>query len=122
MLLKIQMPQKKNCRGISEKEVSDYVVELTDDKNLPIAERKELQIKNAVNLSVGAKKIKIADKICNIQDIVNYPLDWSTERRLGYLEWADQVVAGCRGVAPKLEELFDLTLQDGKGKLQTDLS
>lgn len=103
-------------------EVADYVVELTDDKDLPIAERKVLQVKNSPNLSPGAKKIKIADKICNIQDIVNYPLDWTLERRLGYLDWAQEVVAGCRGEAPVLEKLFDLTFENGKNVLYTDLS
>lgn len=103
-------------------EVAEYVEELTDDKNLPIAIRKELQIKGAAGLSSGAKKIKIADKICNIEDIVNYPLDWTLERRLAYLDWSVQVVENCRGVSPELENLFDLTVEDGRKKLQTDLS
>ena len=101
---------------------SQLVLELTDDKELPIAERKELQVQNSHTLSVSAKKIKIADKICNISDIVNYPLEWTLERRLGYLEWAAQVVEGCRGVLPELEAAFDAVLKDGLEQLQTDLS
>jgi len=104
------------------KEISGLVIELTDNKDLPITVRKDLQVKNAYGLSFGAKKIKIADKICNIQDLVNYPLDWTLERRLSYLEWANQVVAGCRDVHPELEELFDTTLRDATAQLQTDLS
>ncbi len=100
------------------KEIADYVVEVTDDKELPYAIRKELQVKIAPTLTVGAKKIKIADKICNIRDIVNYPLDWSTERKLSYIEWAQQVVSGCRNVNPKLEELFELAINEGLEKLQ----
>ena len=102
--------------------VSLFVLELTDDKEMPIAERKELQIHNSHALSDSAKKIKIADKICNIHDIVHYPLEWTLERRLGYLEWAEQVVEGCRGVLPELEAAFDAILKDGLEQLQTDLS
>ena len=102
--------------------VSQLVLELTDDKELPIAERKELQVQNSQYLSVSAKKIKIADKICNISDIVHYPLEWTLERRLGYLEWTEQVIEGCRGVQPELEAAFDAVLKDGLEQLQTDLS
>ncbi len=100
------------------KEIADLVIEVTDDKELPYAIRKELQVKGAPSLSEGAKKIKIADKICNIRDIVNYPLDWSTERKLSYLEWAQQVVSGCRNVNHKLGEMFDNAFNDGLEKLQ----
>ena len=43
------------------KVVTDYVRELTDDKSLPQAERKRLQIDHAPHLSTGAKQIKLAD-------------------------------------------------------------
>lgn len=99
-------------------EIADLVIEVTDDKELPYAIRKELQVKGASSLSTSAKKIKIADKICNMRDIVNYPLDWSTERKLSYLEWAQQVVSGCRNVNPRLEEIFDNALNEGLEKLQ----
>ena len=99
-------------------EVADIVIEVTDDKELPYAIRKELQVKGASSLSRDAKKIKIADKICNIRDIVNYPLDWSTERKLSYLEWAKQVVSGCRNVNADLEASFDDTFNEGLEKLQ----
>ncbi len=100
------------------KEIADLVIEVTDDKELPYAIRKELQVKGAPTLSENAKKIKIADKICNIRDIVNYPLDWSTERKLSYLEWAQQVVSGCRNVNAKLEAVFEEAFNEGLEKLQ----
>ncbi len=100
------------------KEIADLVIEVTDDKELPYAIRKELQVKGAPTLSLKAKKIKIADKICNIRDIVNYPLDWSTERKLSYLEWAQQVVSGCRNVNPALENIFDNAVNEGLEKMQ----
>lgn len=91
--------------------VCSVVKELTDDKNLPKPERKQLQIVTAPNKSPAAKQIKLADKICNVGDIgLGNPKGWSQERQLGYVEWAVQVVAGLRGANPALEELFDQTV------------
>jgi guanosine-3',5'-bis(diphosphate) 3'-pyrophosphohydrolase len=101
-------------------EISKIVLEVTDDKEMPYAIRKELQIKRAPSLSEQAKKLKIADKICNISDILNYPLDWSTERKLSYLDWASQVVSGCRNLNTELDRLFDQTLQEGLDKLKDE--
>ena len=95
------------------KGVCDLVLEVTDNKKLPYSLRKELQIKSAPSLSEKAKKLKIADKICNIRDIVTYPLDWSIERKLNYLEWAQKVVVGCRGVNSELESIFSMTIDEG---------
>jgi len=107
--------------GFFNPHVSELVLEITDDKDLPYAVRKELQVKNAPSLSADAKKIKIADKICNIEDILNYPLDWSPERKLSYLEWAEEVVAGCRNISPELDKAFDTTMKEGYEKLQNEL-
>jgi GTP diphosphokinase / guanosine-3',5'-bis(diphosphate) 3'-diphosphatase len=98
-------------------EISKIVLEVTDDKEMPYAIRKELQVKRAPSLSEQARKLKVADKICNIRDILNYPLDWSTERKLSYLDWAKQVVSGCRNLNEELDKLFDQTLQEGLDKL-----
>ena len=93
-------------------EVRDLVVEVTDDKLLPKAERKRLQIKHAPHLSERARVIKIADKICNILDLTHSPpTDWVLERRVEYLDWADNVVAGCRGVNERLERRFDEVME-----------
>ncbi|HVF31111.1 MAG TPA: HD domain-containing protein, partial [Pyrinomonadaceae bacterium] len=78
--------------------VSGYVGEVTDDKSLPKAERKRLQIEHAPHLSHGAKQIKLADKISNIRDVTNNPPEgWSIDRRREYVEWGQNVVAGLRG-------------------------
>jgi guanosine-3',5'-bis(diphosphate) 3'-pyrophosphohydrolase len=62
-------------------------------------------------LSPRAKQLKLADKTCNINDIINYPpRDWSRQRRIEYLEWAQSVIAGLRGANTKLEANFDCVL------------
>ena len=91
-------------------EVLKVVREVSDDKNLPFLERKRLQIVNTPELSQRAKKIKIADKTCNIMDMMDDPpVNWSTDRKLEYLRWAEQVIEGARGVNPALEAFFDQT-------------
>ncbi len=88
--------------------VCEMVLEVTDDKSLPKAERKQLQIEHAPHLSDGAKYIKLADKISNIRDVTENPPDgWSDKRRLEYVEWGEKVIDGLRGVNENLENHFD---------------
>ena len=90
------------------KDVADIVLEVTDDKALPKAERKRLQIEHAAHISRRAKLVKLADKICNLRDITaSPPADWSIDRKREYFDWAKSVVDELRGVHPGLEHLFD---------------
>jgi (p)ppGpp synthase/HD superfamily hydrolase len=90
------------------KRVADIVIELSDDKTLPKAERKRKQVENAAKKSREAKLIKLADKTSNLRTIASSPAaDWSVERRLEYVAWAKNVVAGLRGTSPWLEQKFD---------------
>lgn len=79
--------------------------------------RKRMQVEHAPGLSVKARKLKIADKTMNVHDItVNPPVKWGLERIRKYLDWSEKVVYGLRGVNPKLEAIFDETLQIGRAK------
>lgn len=99
------------------KDVADIVLEVTDDKALPKAERKRLQIEHAAHISRRAKLVKLADKICNLRDITaSPPADWSIQRKQEYFDWAKSVVDRLRGVHPGLEHLFDKTY-DGRPRL-----
>lgn len=89
-------------------EISEIVMELTDDKSLPKQVRKEKQIEHAPHLSHAAKQIKICDKISNIRDVMENPPDgWSNQRRREYVDWGERVVAGLRGANENLENHFD---------------
>jgi guanosine-3',5'-bis(diphosphate) 3'-pyrophosphohydrolase len=89
-------------------EIAHVVLEVTDDKSLDKAERKRLQVEHAASLSDRAKLVKLADKICNLRDIIaSPPSDWSTTRKLEYFDWAKSVVEGIRGVHAGLEAVFD---------------
>jgi len=96
-------------------EVRRIVEEVTDDKELPKAERKDRQVRFAGRLSAEAKLGKIADKTANSWDMVRGPpADWDWRRRQEYLLWAEEVVEGCRGVNPELESLFDEVLDEAR--------
>ncbi len=99
-------------------EVADLVRQLTDDKSLEKAERKRLQIEYARGSSLPAKQVRIADKICNVRDIMFCPpAHWPLQRRLDYLIWSEKVVAGCRGVNLKLERAFDQAIAQARRSL-----
>ena len=88
--------------------ITSVVLEVTDDKNIDKSERKRLQVANAPMLSERAKLVKLADKICNVYDMVAAPpADWSLTRKREYLEWAKDVVDRIRGTHPGLEGIFD---------------
>jgi GTP diphosphokinase / guanosine-3',5'-bis(diphosphate) 3'-diphosphatase len=75
--------------------VAAMVMEVTDDKSLPKAERKRLQVERAPHKSAAAQAIKIADKISNLRSILNSPpSDWSEERKREYFDFAKAVVDG----------------------------
>lgn len=87
--------------------IAELVREVTDDMSLSYEDRKRHQIKNAIFISNDARKLKIADKISNIKDILELPLNWSNRRKRQYIDWAEQVITNCRGVNPKLDQAFD---------------
>ncbi|HEY9067526.1 MAG TPA: HD domain-containing protein [Burkholderiaceae bacterium] len=88
--------------------VAGVVSEVTDDKSLPKAERKRLQVEHAAQISRRAKLVKLADKIANLRDVANSPPpDWPLERRQEYFDWAKDVIDRLRGVHPRLEAVFD---------------
>ena len=95
-------------------DVAGLVAEVTDDKSLPKAERKRLQVETAPKKSDRARMIKIADKTSNLNTILaSPPPDWSAERKREYFLWAAKVAAGCRGVNPVLEAGFDAAYRRG---------
>jgi guanosine-3',5'-bis(diphosphate) 3'-pyrophosphohydrolase len=101
--------------------VLDIVLEVTDDKSLPKEERKKLQVLNASKKSEQARKLKLADKICNVTDIIHHPPgNWTPERKLQYLDWAEQVLHGLVGTNPLLENKLREQIQIGRNAFLVD--
>jgi len=89
-------------------EIRAIVMDVTDDKTLEKAERKQRQIEHAAHISEQAKLVKLADKISNLRDVAsNPPTDWDLRRRQGYFEWAKAVIDRLRGVHGPMEAIFD---------------
>ena len=87
--------------------VCGLVVELTDNKSLAKAERKRLQIEHASHTSREGTLVKLADKICNLRDMVSPPAGWGLERQREYFDWAKAVVDRLPRVSSKLLKLFE---------------
>lgn len=111
--------QFSDIEGLFGPGVEHIVRQVTDDKSLPSAVRKQQQIDHAAQATDQAKLVKLADKIHNLRDLVKSPPpSWPLERRREYCLWSKQVVDQLRGVHPPLEALFDqayaqaLTLYD----------
>ena len=88
--------------------ICGIVMDVTDDKALGKAERKQLQIEHAAHISDQAKLVKLADKISNLRDMASCPpAGWDVERRREYFDWAKAVIDRLRGVHGQLETIFD---------------
>ncbi len=108
---------KEELLGLFGENICNLVMEVTDDKLLPTGERKRLQIHNAPKLSIHAKWIRIADKICNVGDIgTSPPPSWDLATIKGYFIWTEKVVERCKGCHPELEQRFKVTLQSSREK------
>jgi GTP diphosphokinase / guanosine-3',5'-bis(diphosphate) 3'-diphosphatase len=98
--------------------IANVVMEVSDNKWLPSEIRKQKQIDNAPNLSLSAKQIRIADKVCNVRDIIDFPpKKWDKKRRIHYLEWTKKVIDQIRGTNELLENLYDNNYNEGINKL-----
>ena len=114
-LLKDRSFELAECFGLR---VAGLVQECTDDMKLPKSERRRLQIVDCPHKSDGAKLIKIADKISNVRvRIFHNPNDQQRVELADYVAWAEQVVAGCRGVNAALDAMFDETVANARSAL-----
>jgi (p)ppGpp synthase/HD superfamily hydrolase len=98
--------------------VADLAAEVTDDMRLPKSTRRQLQIVDSPGKSASAKLVKIADKISNIRARIHS--DPSQEQRANltdYIDWAEKVVAGCRGGNAALDRAFDDTVDAARSTL-----
>jgi guanosine-3',5'-bis(diphosphate) 3'-pyrophosphohydrolase len=98
----------EELEGLFGARVAGIVAEVTDVKWVGKKARKQLQVARAAKSSKRAKLVKLADKICNLRDILTSPpADWSLARRQEYFDWAKRVVDRLRGTNAALERRFD---------------
>jgi GTP diphosphokinase / guanosine-3',5'-bis(diphosphate) 3'-diphosphatase len=98
----------EELKGAFGREIAQIVEEVTDVKWLKKPLRKKVQVARASRASARAKLVKLADKICNLRDIITSPPEgWSLERKRDYFDWAKRVVDQVRGTNERLERRFD---------------
>ena len=98
-----EVPRRMIAASFGEN-IASLVAELTDDTTQAKDVRKRHQVETAPYKSADAKIIKLADKTSNLRAIAaSPPADWSVQRRLDYIDWARQVVAGLKGASPPLK-------------------
>jgi (p)ppGpp synthase/HD superfamily hydrolase len=101
-------------------DVADLVAEVTDDKSPAKAERNRRQVEHAPKKSVRARRLKLADKISYLRSLaISPPADWDVARAAEYIDWAECVVAGCRGTNDTLERLFDAAAADARAAISS---
>lgn len=100
-------------------EVADLVAEVTDPEGVSEDERRQHQVEAAPGLSRRARMLKIADKTSNIEEMAaDPPKEWSTSQILSYIQWGEDVVAGCRGLNAALEARFDAALARARARFE----
>ena len=112
--------KKEDIQNRFGEKVLGIVLEVTDDMSLPSFERKALQIQHAKDLSYEARCIKIADKTCNIRDILYTRIKWSRKRKIKYIQWAIQVVNEIRDTHPGLVAEFDRIIKQSEEMLEVN--
>ncbi len=99
-------------------DIAKLVAEVTDDKSLPKAERKRLQVETMTRKSLRAQLLKIADKTSNLRSLVaSPPAGWSKARLLEYIEWAEAVASQARGRNAVLDAAFLAALDNARREI-----
>ena len=90
--------------GLLNSSVADLVLEVTNDNRLPWAERRQAQIDKSLQLSHGARLIKLANICCVLSELLmRPPADWPLQRKRDYFDWAECVVARLDGTDRRLQ-------------------
>lgn len=86
--------------------VAGIVAEVSNDPDLDGPEAKAAMIAKAPGMSNDAKLVKLADRIANMNDVIDNPPDWNRLRKIAYFNHGAELAAGLRGVNPNLDAAF----------------
>ncbi len=88
--------------------VADLVADVSDPPGLKGKARRQRQVDHTAKAGIRTKRIKLADRTSNIEEVLNAPDDrFRAKSGARYLKWSRRVVDVCRGAAPTLEARFD---------------
>ncbi len=100
--------------------IAQIVAEVSDDKRLSTSQRKRQQVLHAAEVSIEAQQIKLADKLCNLRDVIaSDPEAWPLFRKYQYYQWAKEIVDQVRGSNARLAQLFDEAYVEGNRPMPT---
>ena len=103
------------------KGIASIAREMTDDERLPKPVRKSLQGKEAEGIATSVRQIIIAEKISNVQTIINSPpANWSQDKRREYIGWTEEVITAFRGTNEKLGQHFDELCIEARRQLERE--
>lgn len=89
-------------------EIADLVMDVTDPPDLKGKARRERQVTHTAEAGPRVKKLKLADKTSNVEELLGLPAThFDADGNEKYLKLSRRVVDVCRGVAPALEARFD---------------
>ena len=83
--------------------VAGIVQEVSDDKSIEKEARRQAVVDAIGHKSREARLVKLSDLIANVHDVIHHPPQWSVERKLNYLRWAERIVAAVAGTHAGLE-------------------
>ena len=86
--------------------ITDMVLELTDDRSLAKRARRQKQVQDTAGLSIGAKHVRLADKISNVRSLIDRSPKWSEESKRRYLAFCVAVAAQLQGANAALEAVL----------------
>jgi len=83
-------------------DVATLVAELTNDNRLPKTRRRAEMLEHLGRLSPRAKRIKLADRLDNVSDLLRGM--GTAEKRVRYADETERLLASCAGACKPLEE------------------
>lgn len=90
-------------------DVAQLVGELTNDNRLPKARRRSLMMEHLSSLSARAKRIKLADRLDNVSDLLNGM--GTPEKRVRYADETARLLNGCAGACKPIEDALKEALE-----------
>jgi GTP diphosphokinase / guanosine-3',5'-bis(diphosphate) 3'-diphosphatase len=91
-------------------DVANLVAELTNDNRLPKPERRAAMIEHLPQLTARAKRIKLADRLDNVLDLLRG--SGTDEKRLRYLDETERILDALAGACAPLEQALRQALQE----------
>jgi guanosine-3',5'-bis(diphosphate) 3'-pyrophosphohydrolase len=95
-------------RSIVDLDVAQLVIEVTDPveiRDLPRLERKQAQAAQYKTARHETRRIKLADAIANLEDLIKTSASWSPDNALNYVEGAEILIEACKEASGMLGAL-----------------